>query len=308
MNLKIISFLCTITLFLLCSCQRTEQQNQVEKFVYYESSQETLVNYIETNGTVEPRNSVSVTAPSKGRLEKLFIEEGDRVRKGQVIAIMSSDKRVQILDMAANESLEEKKYWREQILPTKIFSPITGDVLEVVTRPGDTVVNEIARISDRQIVRANIDEIDISKVKINSDVEIYFDADDEQSFFGELKRIAQTATKIRNVSVYPIEVFFDEDDIKNKNFTIRSGMSVTIKIPINKVEEATSIDAAAVNSMSNRTVSVKMKDNSLRQIKLGNIYGDKVHVVDGLKKGEEVKVRAFKTEAKKKKSILNFFK
>lgn len=308
MSLNLIKGLTTVTIFLFVSCQMDSNNKQEQQYIFYNATQENLVNYIETSGTVEPKNNVSVIAPSKGRVDKLLIEEGDRVRKGQVIAIMSSDKRVQILDMAANESLEERQYWKKQILPTKIFAPISGTILEIVNREGDTVSGEIAKMSDGQIVRANIDEIDITKIKLDSDVIINFDADETKVFSGKLEKISQTAQKIRNVNVYPIEVKFNDEDLKSQGFTIRSGMSVTIRVPVDKVENAIAISSFAANNQSNKEISVVMKNGVTKKIKLGDTFGDKVHVIEGLNAGDELRVKAFKAEAVKKKSILNFFK
>ncbi|HMQ10608.1 MAG TPA: HlyD family efflux transporter periplasmic adaptor subunit [Oligoflexia bacterium] len=308
MNLNPIKGLTVVFVFLFGSCQLNSDKTEEQKYLFYSATQEDLVNYIETSGTVEPKNNVGVVAPSKGRIDKLLIEEGDQVKKGQVIAIMSSDKRVQILDMAANESLEERQYWKKQILPTKIFSPISGTVLEIVNREGDTVSGEIAKMSDGQIVRASIDEIDITKIKLNSEVIINFDADESKTFSGKLEKIAQTAQKIRNVNVYPIEVSFDEEDLKNQGFTIRSGMSVTIRVPVDKVENAIAIPSFAANNQSNKEISVVMKNGVTKKIKLGDTFGDKVHVINGLNAGDEIRVKAFKAETLKKKSILNFFK
>lgn len=45
---------------------------------------------IETNGTVTPVQTVNISPKTQGRVDKLYVEQGDRVQKGQIIARMES--------------------------------------------------------------------------------------------------------------------------------------------------------------------------------------------------------------------------
>src|SRR6185369_1195320 len=68
---------------------------------------------IETTGEVTPLNRVEIKPPISGRIEKLLVDEGDKVRHGQILAWMSSSDRAAILDAARAKGSNEEKKWQE---------------------------------------------------------------------------------------------------------------------------------------------------------------------------------------------------
>src|SRR3989339_238898 len=55
---------------------------------------------IPSTGTVMPRNRVEIKPPVAGRIEDVLVNEGTHVRKGQIIAWISSNERAALLDAA----------------------------------------------------------------------------------------------------------------------------------------------------------------------------------------------------------------
>jgi len=55
---------------------------------------------VETTGEVAPLNRVEVKPSVGGRVEKLLVDEGALVKKGQILGYLSSTDRVAILDAA----------------------------------------------------------------------------------------------------------------------------------------------------------------------------------------------------------------
>src|SRR5437867_1262969 len=49
-----------------------------------------LVSTVTASGEVKPRKYVNISANVSGRIEKLLVKEGDRVRNGQVLARIDS--------------------------------------------------------------------------------------------------------------------------------------------------------------------------------------------------------------------------
>ncbi|MBN1145257.1 MAG: efflux RND transporter periplasmic adaptor subunit [Bacteroidales bacterium] len=58
--------------------------------------------YISVNGTVEPIQTIYLDAVESGKVEKILIEEGTRVKKGDVILTLSNDNL--LLDISGNEA------------------------------------------------------------------------------------------------------------------------------------------------------------------------------------------------------------
>ncbi|MCD6413710.1 MAG: efflux RND transporter periplasmic adaptor subunit, partial [Elusimicrobia bacterium] len=53
---------------------------------------------VETNGTIEPRNRLEIKPPIAGRIDNISVAEGDNVKKGEIVAWMSSTERATLLD------------------------------------------------------------------------------------------------------------------------------------------------------------------------------------------------------------------
>jgi HlyD family secretion protein len=61
---------------------------------------------IKASGTVEPIQNVNISPKNAGTLEKLLVEQGDRVRAGQVVAVMDN-RELQAQGIAAEAKLKE---------------------------------------------------------------------------------------------------------------------------------------------------------------------------------------------------------
>ncbi|RLI00640.1 efflux RND transporter periplasmic adaptor subunit, partial [Candidatus Bathyarchaeota archaeon] len=133
---------------------------------------------VSTTGIVEPQNRVEIKPPIAGRIEEILGKEGDKVKKGDVLCLMSSTERAALLDAAHLKGEKELKYWEEVYKSTPLIAPIDGQVIVRAVEPGQTVtVNDtILVLSDRLIVKAQVDETDIGKVKLGQRAVITLDA------------------------------------------------------------------------------------------------------------------------------------
>ncbi len=182
---------------------------------------------ISATGTVEPQNRLELKPSIAGRVDEILVKEGDKVKKGSVLAWLSSTERAALLDAAATRSDEEKAYWSDAYKPTPLISPIDGDVIVRAIEPGQTVSpNEfILVLSDRLILKAWVDETDIGKVKAGQRTVVTLDAYPEVSVTGLVNHISYESKVNNNVTVYEVDIVPDSvPDI------FRSGMSAETKI------------------------------------------------------------------------------
>jgi macrolide-specific efflux system membrane fusion protein len=270
--------------------------------------QEDLTKYIEANGSIEPENAVQVSAPVEGRIEKMLVKEGDYVRKGQVLAVMSSSTRTTLMDMAGDREKKEKEYWETQVRPTSVFSPVSGRVVTIYLWPGETTTRSILWIATGMLIRADVDETDLPNVRVGQPVGIVFDVSNAQLLSGKVSKIARTSKLVNNVNVYGIEVTWDDADLKKLPFEVRFGMSVTLFLEQSTKKGALAIPANAVNGRSNATV--KVLDEALKPLtlKLGDMYGEQVEVLSGAVAGQKIKVPPFKNPAQKVRETPLLFK
>ncbi len=91
----------TTTYFL----KRGEQDYNLQELTVPVKQQNLQVT-LEASGTVQPIQSVNISPKAAGRLEELFVEQGDRVEQGQKIARMENDQLKAQLDQS-QANLEE---------------------------------------------------------------------------------------------------------------------------------------------------------------------------------------------------------
>ncbi len=78
------------------------------------------------SGTIQPENKISVNAPIAGRIDRILLQEGDKVKRGQIISWMSSTDRAALLDSATSQGAAALKEMIDVYKPTPIISPMSG--------------------------------------------------------------------------------------------------------------------------------------------------------------------------------------
>ena len=182
---------------------------------------------ISTTGTVQPQNRLEIKPPISGRIEKILVREGDRVREGQVIAVMSSTERAALLDAARAQGDEAVRYWEEVYKPTPLLAPIRSEVIVRAVEPGQTVTSNdvIIVLSDRLIVKAQVDEVDIGNVRLKQTALISLDAYPQIRVDATVDHISYESKIVNNVTTYEIDILPGQVPQ-----VFRSGMSANVDI------------------------------------------------------------------------------
>jgi macrolide-specific efflux system membrane fusion protein len=242
-----------------------------------------IYNIISTTGTVYPKNRLEVIPPVSGRVESILVKEGDDVVSGQLLAWMSSTERAALLDSARGQGEEKLKYWEEVYKPIALLSPINGEVIVSTTQPGQTVTTSDAVIvlSDKLIVRAQVDETDIGKVKLGQKATITLDAYPDTKIDAVVEHIYYESETVNNVTIYKVDLVPE----KVPEF-FRSGMNATIDFKVDGRDNALLISADAVHKDSGKTYVLLKGDDSqnpeARFIELGITDDKNYEVISGL--------------------------
>jgi len=297
MNKKVYILLLILS---LVSCRFFRKKGQ--SFRLIPVAQRNLVKSVEANGQIDAISTVDVLSPIAGRLEKIFVKEGDFVRAKQKIALVSSDSRSLFLDMANSKDKKEVEYWKSQLQLTPIIAPTTGKIISVKAELDSKISGPILQISKGEIVRANIDEADLPRIHIGQKVIIQFDIAPEKKLVGRLETVAQVSKLVNNVNVYPSEISLpSEEKRKALPFEMKIGMSVTLIFPGEEKKGALALPLDAVNGQAMTSVTLIKEDDQKTKVKLGEIYGNWVEVISGLQIGEKVKVVKFKFQSEKER-------
>ena len=185
----------------------------------------TIQTYISTTGTVLPKNRLEVKPPVNGRIESILVQEGDKVKVGQVLAWMSSTERAALLDAAEGQGEDVLKYWKQVYKPIALLAPIDGEVIVATPQPGQTVTpaDSVVVLSDHLIVRAQVDETDIGKIKLGQAAIISLDAYPDKKINATVEHIYYESQTVNNVTIYNVDLF----PVDVPEF-FRSGMNATI--------------------------------------------------------------------------------
>ena len=245
---------------------------------------------VRATGTVQPENRLVIKPPINGRIERVLTREGEAVRKGQVLATMSSTDRAALLDVARAKGPEELAHWEDIYRPTPIIAPLAGLIITRNVEAGQviTAADPVFSMSDRLIVMAQIDETDLAKVKLGQEVTLALDAYANQPFPGKVQQIAFDARTVNNVTVYDVQI----SPGQLPDF-MRSGMTASVKFKIDERRGVLLLPEAAVHrdgeSASVLIASPEPKAPPLNKpVHTGLSDGRQVEILTGLSEGDSV--------------------
>jgi len=203
-----------------------------------------IQSFVSTTGTVLPQNRLELKPPINGRVEKILVKEGDKVKIGQTLAWMSSTERAALLDAAKDKGEETLKYWEDAYKAIPLLAPIDGEVIVATVQPGQTVTtaDPVLVLSDRLIVRAQVDETDIGKVKLGQAATVSLDAYPETKVNSKVEHIYYESKTVNNVTIYEVDLVPDQVP----DF-FRSGMNANIDFVEEKKENTLLLPNEAVH-------------------------------------------------------------
>lgn len=251
---------------------------------------------IQATGSVLPLNRLVIKPPISGRIDKTLVESGEQVKKGQIIAWMSSVDRAALLDAARARGPEEIRHWEELYKATPIIAPMSGLVIAKAVEPGQviSVNDQIYVISDRLMVTAQVDETDMARVKLGQEVNVTVDAYPNEKVLGKVTRIAFEAKTVNNVTLYEILI-----EPRTPAPFMRSGMTTTVQFILDERSDVATLPATAIKYLDSKTFVLKGtidKKGRLEDVKtpekipveLGLSDGKMVEIAKGLSVGDEV--------------------
>lgn len=255
----------------------------------------TIQTIISTTGTVLPKNRLEIKPPVNGRVESILVKEGEKAKVGQTLAWMSSTERAALLDAARGQGEKELKYWQEAYKPIALLAPIDGEVIVATTQPGQTVTTSdaVVVLSDHLIVRAQVDETDIGKIKLDQKAIIALDAYPDVKIRALVEHIYYESQTVNNVTIYRADLIPEEVPP-----FFRSGMNATIDFIASSKDNALLVPLEAVHKEKDESYVI-LKNNGdkepiKRVIKLGVCDDKNVEVLSGLEAGDNIIVKTKK--------------
>jgi HlyD family secretion protein len=201
----------------------------------------------------------------------------------------------------AQLTLEEKQRDLEQAV---LVAPTAGVVLEVSIEPGERVLDEagdaalVIADTSTYLLKMEVDEIDIGRIRQGQPAEVSLDAFAEQSFEGTVTDLAPRPVEKEGESIVTYEVTITLNT-QGQNLGLLPGMTATAAIETQQMKDAVVVPNRAIQidrEGSEPIVFVEKVDdqgNPIRvEVELGSRNGTVTQVVAGLKEGDQVIIRS----------------
>ena len=149
----------------------------------------------------------------------------------------------------------------------RVTAPMDGVVIKKGVELGDTITSGVSSfnagtmiftVADLKslIIRVNLNEVDIAKVKVGQVVRITLDAFPQRAFTGKVRFVAPAADLVEKIKVFKVEVALDE-----LSDCYRTGMSANVEILGDRRDKVVSVPLEALQHRDGLPVVYRMKKN-----------------------------------------------
>lgn len=200
-----------------------------------------------TGGTFAYEEQTAVTAKVSGEVVSILVAEGDRVKKGDKIIVLESetleDEIQSAKDSLRNAEISlQNKY--DQLDNYTITSPISGTVIDKYYKAGETSESNqvMCTIYDLSYLTMtlDVDELDISEIKVGQTVSITADAVEGKTYEGVVTKVSVAGAYSNGVTTYPVTIRLDETE------GLLPGMNVDATIVLESAVDVLAIPTAAL--------------------------------------------------------------
>lgn len=263
---------------------------------------------ISTTGTVLPKNRLEIKPPVNGRVESVLVQEGEKVKAGQILAWMSSTERAALLDAARGKGEEALKYWQEIYKAIPLLAPLDAEVIVATTQPAQTVTtaDAVVVLSDHLIIRAQVDETDIGKIVLGQDAVIGLDAYSDIKIKAKVEHLYYESKTVNNVTTYEVDLVPETVPV-----FFRSGMNANVDFKEKSKENALLLPVDAVGKdKSGNFVLLEIpgeKELKKQSVTLGMSDDKNIEVLSGLTADDAVIIKSKKFSLPKNSTGTNPF-
>ncbi len=280
-----------------------------------------ISSYISATANLVPESEVRILAEWEGRLDKLNVEEGDRIHKGQILAELARQdgeialnkakikastnrlaferaERLKTQELLSPEAFDKtaleteiaeqelaEAEWRYE--KTLIRSPFSGRLTERMAQPGQHVRpgDELFTVADFDplIARIYLPERDVLTLEEGREVHINLRADEAIGFAGRIRQISPVV----DTGTGTVKVTIEARAVPPK---VRPGAFVRIAIVRDSIEDAILLPReAVVRELQSAYVFVaKNGVAEKRSVTLGLEEDDAIQALSGVDAAEDV--------------------
>jgi RND family efflux transporter MFP subunit len=271
------------------------------------------------NGTTVPYREVNISAENPGKLTKVFVKNGDRLRAGQVIASLDAavylaqlrsiessiaktevdiERYTRLLSLGGatqmqlesvllqhNSLMAQKKEVLQQIDHMQIRSPFSGTIENVNVEKGSYVSygSVIGTLIDNSSLKINVylSEQETFKTKAGQQVTVH-SIQIPQALKANISMLSGKADATGK--------FLAEIKLDNQQNKLKAGMLTDVTFASGTTERGLSLPLSAIVGSTKQAKVFVVNGTTVTQknIKTGIVTTEKVEVTEGLQQGEIV--------------------
>jgi len=307
---------------------RLDTVRKIPLITTFKAQQEVFNHQLEIQGNVTTKDLLVITPEFNGILTKVYVKEGQKVNKGQLLAKIDDGGLSQQLaqleiqtNLAKTTFERQKRLWdqnigseiqylqakstyesqaeavnqlKKQIAKTNVVAPFSGTIDDVITQQGSVVAagqTPLVRIVnlDKMYIETDVPESYISNVVYGKDVTVEFPV---------LGKTIETKIRQAGDVINPANRTFKvEVGVPNKDKTIKPNLTARLKINDYTNENALLIPQSIIseNAEGEQYIYIITNKNSNNEgnakrviIKTGRTQGNVIEVLEGIEDGSEI--------------------
>ncbi|MGC8823868.1 MAG: efflux RND transporter periplasmic adaptor subunit [Bacteroidales bacterium] len=311
----------------LTGCQnRVKQEDKTSEVIRVTPYRVTTSNdgiVLRYSGTVEAYRTIPLTFQVSGTVQQVLVQEGDRVRKGQLLAVVdpSDYENVYQASLAKYQqaqdaydrlkivhdqgSLPEIKWVeittgleqarssmelaRNNLNKCKLYAPEDGFIGRRNIEPGQSTMAvtaaplELVKI-EKVYVKIPVPEQEVNRLQVGQRVSFTVAALGNQSFEGSIANMSPVADMLSRT--YTARVL-----VNNPSYTLKPGMVCDVVVPLVQAKQSLLIPYRAVTTDDQGhtyvfVINTHTRRISKRPVQVGEYAGAEVEIKTGLQDGE----------------------
>jgi len=219
--------------------------------------------------------------------------------KAKMVAQKTSESTLAGLRVALSAAEDRLRY-------TQILAPLDGTVIEKGIRVGEVVTpgvqatfegKALLTVADLStlIVKADLNQIDVAKVKLGQKVTLTLDALPGKTYAATVTKVAPASTtpKGKDVDVFPIEATLDSHDGQ-----IKPGMTADVRVHIETLPQVLALPIEAVVKEKDKSYVTKVttgpdgkQKTDKVEVKVGARNDREIEISSGVVVGEKVLIK-----------------
>lgn len=271
---------------------------------------QTIKNVIDISGNISAANSQKLMASSNSIVERVFVKEGDFVKKGMPLVWMDSleeDYNLKVVDNNIEEQrisgskkklellLAERKVKEKKLQDKQLFARFDGIVASLDCNPGDyfeSGSSSFGELIDRSYLEAVVEilEDDVRKLKIGQRVVFSFPAIEGEEIEGYVKSYpAVGEITDRGATVVKTNIRID-----NPPDYLLPGYSFTGEIYVKEPEDVLTLKNEGIMFKKGETFAERYNEDGsteLVRVKVEPLTKGVVKVLEGLNNADVVKAQ-----------------